>query len=107
MLVVGHKIWYADGSVYTGPWASAPATGVQVVMLYHSEEYAPGMVYRTYLGGGDRYLLTGSGEYLNTDNSASWVAANYPGAHVLEGSLITDIAFDAIRANAMADRNAP
>lgn len=52
----GWKIWYADGSTAdssTFAWADAPATGVEVVMVYHDGGY------RNIVRGRDEYTLPG------------------------------------------------
>jgi hypothetical protein len=73
--IIGYRIYYADGSVWTdasGKWNSAPSTGVQVVVLLHAGDY------RTIKMGLDEYREPGLGNRVKT------------------GSLISDAAFAAI-----------
>lgn len=40
-------------------WAVLPADGVQTIMIYYVEEYAPGKPYRDFMGGHDYYYVRG------------------------------------------------
>jgi hypothetical protein len=43
MTPIGWRLYYDDGSTYSakdGPWERAPATGVQIAVVYYQETYA-------------------------------------------------------------------
>lgn len=64
-------IWYGDGSVWRswidGPWDAAPATDVQVVMLYEGGDY------RRIVHGEDEYRLPALGA---TVKIGRWMASS-------------------------------
>lgn len=60
-------IYYADGSVVNGStrqqWRNAPASGVQVVVLWEPPPLVEGVPFRPWSGVNDRQLWTGEDEY--------------------------------------------
>lgn len=57
--VLGWRAWYADGSVYDSreiAWRDLPAEGIQIVMLYETEQFLPGRHYRRQFAEADFYV---------------------------------------------------
>lgn len=58
--IVSFALWYSDGSCVRGlcsAWSDAPATGIQMLIVYHPPECLPARGLR--ISGRDEYTLLG------------------------------------------------
>lgn len=100
--VRGWTAYFADGSIYssidTKP-TSLPTIGIQIVMLYFTDGT------RRIIESNDRVFWFDNGSddgvWGQTDEPALDIAARYPGAHIMEGSLLSDSTFRSIEIAAL------
>lgn len=92
--VAGWRAYYAGGTVYrsaTTPIASLPQTGLLVWMLYFTDGT------RRTMHANERYFWYNNGSidgvYANTDETVAQINERYPGAHIIEGVLVSDKEF--------------
>ena len=95
--VLGWHAWYEEGAEYSSldiPFTKLPQTGFQIVMLYFKDGT------RRTIHGNDRYFFFDNGSedgvFAQTDDSAAEIAIRYPGAYIIEGTLLPDAVFAAI-----------
>ena len=95
--VLGWHAWYEEGAEYSSldiPFNKLPQTGFQIAMLYFIDGT------RRTLHGNDRYFFFDNGSpdgvFAQTDDPAAEIALRYPGAYIIEGTLLPDAVFAAI-----------
>ena len=96
--VIGWHAWYEEGAEYSSlamPFTKLPQTGFQIAMLYFKDGT------RRTIHGNDRYFFfdngSSDGVFAQTDDPAAEIAMRYPGAYIIEGTLLPDIDFLAIQ----------
>ncbi len=127
--VLGWKVWTADAehgirrfsgkglakgrtafADLAAAWERLPDS-IQVVMLYEDELATDGKTrYRRIMKGHDRYWVApgvADAIYATSDDEASLITRNYPGAVIKEGRWIDTETYLALLNEAMADMEVP
>lgn len=82
MVVIGHRIWFADGKVLDSKalsWKDMPKEGVLVIMVYYAELTPAGKPFRRVIYSHDFYSKTGD-EFTVSDKSETDVKQKDPDA---------------------------
>lgn len=107
--VVGWRVWYADGSVFSSTdteWRDLPDDGVQVVVLYYRGIAPDGHPLRRIIMGADQYWSDGE-SYDGVNDPPEKIVARYPGALVKAGKTVPDHLFHGIKTRALSAREWP
>ena len=110
-MVVGWKVWYADGSKYVGKtlqeWQKTPDDGVILVMLYYNRHSVDGGTRYRRICQGDDYYWQAPGKldviYGHGSDAPELVQKRYPGASVKRGSWTDDAHYRLLVDGAMSD----
>jgi len=106
MTVVGWKIWYADGTIFSpqnGSWDTVPDDGVVEVVVYFDGLDGQDRYTREVFSGDDWYFSDGAQLFGSNSNSLATNQSRYPQCSFKQGMWVSADEMNHISALAIAD----